>query len=514
MKIVGRRQSHLFAAVIKTALAIIISLVILALQIAFYVVLILGIYNLWYLRIATEVIGILVVLNLYRRDINSSYKLSWTIFILALPFAGVVFYFTFGGGRNVPRRKAEKINGYLRTKAVESDCFVGLNSADTRGAMLVNSVHNNSFYDVYRHSETEFFPDIAEKHRRMLKDIEEAKEYVYIEYFIISDGKVLESVIDVLERKGKEGVKIKFIYDDIGSKKCLRRKTKKRIASIENLELCVYEPMSLVINPRINYRDHRKIAVVDGKTGYMGGDNLADEYTGDKIRFGRWRDNAVRITGDAVYALELMFSEIWYMSTGETLALRDFVSDGSVETPGYVLPFGDGPTNPLNPAYHLFESLTVAAEKYLYISTPYLIIDNSFINMIQLAAKSGVDVRILVPHIPDKKLIFAMTRGHYGDIIKAGGKIYEYTPGFNHAKNVIVDDKYAFIGTVNCDYRSMLLHFECGALLMHDPSVDKMRDDFLSAVEQSEEITLEKWENRPLLTKLSELLLSVIAPLL
>lgn len=277
MKIVGRRQSHLFAAVIKTALAIIISLVILALQIAFYAVLLLGIYNLWFLRIFTEVIGILVVLGLYRRDINSSYKLSWTIFILALPFAGVVFYFTFGGGRNVPKRKAEKINGYLKTKAVSGEEHKGLYSADPRGAMLVNSVRNNSFYDVYRHTNTEFFPDVAEKHRRMLKDIEDAKEYVYLEYFIISDGKVLDSVIDVLERKGKEGVKIKFIYDDIGSKKCLKRKTKKRIAAIENLELCVYEPMSLVINPRINYRDHRKITVIDGKVGYTGGDNLADE---------------------------------------------------------------------------------------------------------------------------------------------------------------------------------------------------------------------------------------------
>lgn len=210
MKIVGRRQSHLFAAVIKTALAIIISLVILALQIAFYAVLLLGIYNLWFLRIFTEVIGILVVLSLYRRDINSSYKLSWTIFILALPFAGVVFYFTFGGGRNVPKRKAEKINGYLKTKAVSGEEYKGLYSADPRGAMLVNSVRNNSFYEVYRHTNTEFFPDVAEKHRRMLKDIEDAKEYVYLEYFIISDGKVLDSVIDVLERKGKEGVKNKI----------------------------------------------------------------------------------------------------------------------------------------------------------------------------------------------------------------------------------------------------------------------------------------------------------------
>lgn len=514
MKIVGKRQSHLVAAVIKTIIAAIISVIILAMQLLFYYVLFFGIYNLWYVRLVTGIIGIFVVLGLYKRDINSSYKLSWTIFILAMPFAGTVFYLLFGGGRRIPKRKAKVVNDYLQTKIVENDYLCELEAADTRGAMLVRSVNNNSYFNAYRHTHTEYFSDIALKHKRMLEDIEAAEKYIYIEFFIISDGLVLDEVIDALERKGRQGVKIKFVYDDIGSKKELKRRTKKRIANIENLELCVYEPMGLVINPRINYRDHRKIVVIDGKVGYMGGDNLADEYTGRKIRFGRWRDTAMRFTGDAVYSLELLFAEIWYMSSGELIEIADFSPDESFDGDGYVMPFGDGPTNALDPAYHLFESLIVSAEKYLYISTPYFIIDNSFINMIQLAAKSGVDVRILVPHIPDKKLIFAMTRGHYGEILKAGGKIYEYTPGFNHAKNVIVDDKYGFIGTVNCDYRSMLLHFECGALLVGNTDVEKMRDDFLEALEESEEITYEQWKNRSFFTKLSELVLSFIAPLL
>ena len=279
MKIVGKRQSHLVAAVIKTIIAAIISVIILAVQLLFYYVLFFGIYNLWYVRLITGIIGIFVVLGLYKRDINSSYKLSWTIFILAMPFAGTVFYLLFGGGRRIPKRKAKVVNDYLQTKIVENDYLCELEAADTRGAMLVRSVNNNSYFNAYRHTHTEYFSDIALKHKRMLEDIEAAEKYIYIEFFIISDGLVLDEVIDALERKGRQGVKIKFVYDDIGSKKELKRRTKKRIANIENLELCVYEPMGLVINPRINYRDHRKIVVIDGKVGYMGGDNLADEYT-------------------------------------------------------------------------------------------------------------------------------------------------------------------------------------------------------------------------------------------
>jgi cardiolipin synthase len=268
-----------------------------------------------------------------------------------------------------------------------------------------------------------------------------------------------------------------------------------------------------IINPRINYRDHRKIVVIDGTIGYIGGDNLADEYIGRLVKYGKWRDNAMRLCGDAVYSLQLVFAESWFLACGEKIELKPFVSNKG-ESDGFVMPFGDGPTNPYNPAHTLFESLVSSASKYLYISTPYFIVDNAFINLLCNSARSGVDVRLLVPHKPDKKIIFAITRGHYGELLKAGVKIYEYTPGFNHAKNFIVDDKYAFIGTVNCDYRSLMLHFENGAYLAHNSQIVEMRKDFLSAVEKSEIITLEKWKNRPLLTKITEVALSFLAPLL
>lgn len=514
MKVDGIRQTHLFAAFIKRVIAVLVSLAVLAIQIAFWVM-VFAFREVWYVRYAVGIIGLIVVLRMYLRDINEGIKLSWTILILVMPFAGPLLYYFFGNGRNLPRKKEKLVTEYLLDKVPTTNAIESLAGADERGAMLARSLRAHSGYPLYSAQELTYYSDISQKHEQMLADLESAQEYIYIEFFIISDGELLESVLDVLTRKGKSGVKIKFMYDDIGSKKALSRKTKRRIANVDNLTLCVYEPATITINPRMNYRDHRKIVVVDGKVGYVGGDNLADEYANKKERFGHWRDNAMRLTGDAVRSLEIIFAETWYLSCGEFIEFSPYDNDAQDACGGgFVMPFGDGPVNRQNPSYKLFESLMASAQKTLYISTPYFIIDNSFINMLKLAARSGVDVRLLVPHIPDKKLIFKMTRGHYGKVLKAGVRVYEYTPGFNHAKNVIVDGKYAFIGTVNCDYRSMLLHYECGALVMHDDVIADMQNDFSDALNSSREITYGEWRNRPLHARIIEVLLSLFAPML
>ncbi len=515
MKITGNRHSHIFAETIKTALKVVISLVAFVAQFAFYYFMFFVLVNLWYVQLALAIMGVVIVFVLYRRNVNSAYKLSWTIFILAFPLVGTVFYVLFGGGHSLPWRKIKKIRKAYKDMIPEcQDAMTDLKQVDERGAMIANALYSTSRLPVYKSTKTEFFSTAAKKHDRLLVDLLEAKQYIYLEYFIISDGYVLDGILDVLEKKGKEGVRIKFIYDDIGSKKALKKKTKRRIAKIEGLELCVFEPIGVVINPRINYRDHRKIVIIDGKVGYIGGDNLADEYVGRLIKYGQWRDNAMRLSGDAVYSLQLVFAESWFLSCGEKLELPQFESNKTIESDGFVMPFGDGPTNPYNPAHTLFEGLVTAATRYLYISTPYFIIDNAFVNLLCHAAKSGVDVRLLLPHVPDKKIIFAITRGHYGELLKSGVKIYEYTPGFNHAKNIIVDDKYAFIGTVNCDYRSLMLHFENGAYLAHCSEITTMRNDFLDACEKGEIITLEKWKKRSVFTKITEVALSFLAPLL
>lgn len=514
MKITGKRQSHLFAAIIKTAIRVIISLTTFLLQLAFYFFLFFTVRNIWYVQLGSLIVAGIVIAYIYRKKVNSSYKLSWTIFILLFPFFGVVLYLLFGSGYAVPRRKAKKVRENYSNYIPENDNRNELEDLDARGAMIANNLSLTTNLPPYKNTQVKYFASAKDKHESLLEDLKNAKEFIYIEYFIISDGYVLESILEILEQKGKEGIKIKFLYDDIGSKKALKRKTKKRIARIENLELCVFEPLGVIINPRLNYRDHRKIVVIDGTIGYVGGDNLADEYVGRLIKYGHWRDNAARLYGDAVYSLMLLFAETWYLSCKEKIVLAPFSPNESIESDGFVMPFGDGPTNGNDPAYHHFESLFSSAQKYLYISTPYFIIDSAFSDQICQVARSGVDVRLLVPHKPDKKLIFAMTRGHYGELIKAGVKVYEYLPGFNHAKNVIVDDKYAFIGTVNMDYRSLMLHFENGVYLANNSSIEEMRDDFINATRVSKQISYEEWKKRSLFTKITELILSFIAPLL
>ncbi len=511
MKIYANKNSHYFAETVKKTLKILFSLCVLALQVGIYYLTFVRAYEYFWVRTVLNILGVIIVLALYNRNMNAGHKLSWIIVILIFPMAGTLLYLLFGNGRAVPRRREKKMLASLGSEQYLTACDKVTVDSE-RGRILAHLLYGTSGMPVYSGTKTLFYSDIEKKHRQMLLDIEKAKEFIYIEYFILSEGYALSSLIEVLERKGREGVKIKIIYDDIGSKKNFKKKTKRRLASIPNLELCVFEPMGIVFNPRINYRDHRKIVVIDGVIGYLGGDNIADEYLGRKIKFGHWRDNCIRIEGDAVYSLAVLFARAWFTSCGEKIEVER--KETQVVGNGYIQPFGDGPTFLEHPGYELFQGLFSVAQKYLYISTPYFIIDDGFINGIRLASKKGVEVRILVPKIPDKKLVFAMTRAHYGSIIKAGGKIYEYSPGFNHAKTVIVDDEFAFIGTLNCDYRSMLLHFECGALLTESEEIPKMKEDFLSAISLSEEITYEKWRNRPLRTKIAELLLSLISPLL
>lgn len=469
-------------------------------------------YNLVYT--IARVIGIIIVLRIYQQDTNVSYKMSWIIFILLAPFFGTVCYLLFGNGRQIPKRKSRKIENYLSNKIPKNDEMYKLLESDPKGYKLAKAVHENTGFPIYTNTKTIFFPDASLKHEDLLRDLYEAKKFIFLEYFIVADGRVLEDVITALEVKGSEGVEIKFLYDDVGSKAVLKKSTIQRIASIPNTKIFAYEPLGFNINPAVNYRDHRKIAIIDGQIAYCGGDNLADEYTHLKNKYGFWRDNALRLEGEAVYSYTVLFASMWYMSSKETLDVTNYYAKTDIEAKSIVMPFGDGPTNNFNPAYELFINMINNADKSIYISTPYFIIDKCFTDAICRAARNGVDVKILVPHIPDKKAIFMMTRSHFGPILKAGGKIYEFLPGFNHAKNVIIDEKYAFVGTVNMDYRSLFLHFECGTLIMHDKSIDLIQKDFLEAVEDSKETNYQEWKERSPIMRLIELVLNVISPLL
>ena len=477
--------------------------------------------QIWFqiLYVIVLIVGIITVAKLYNKDVNNSYKLTWTFLILVLPLFGTICYLLYANGRSMPRRKSKKIRSYLLNRIPNNNAKDILIDKDPIGYKLLQGLENATGFTSYQNTNTIFFADAKNKHEMMIKDLKEAKKYIFMEFFIVSNGELLEELYEVLLQKGKEGIPIYFIYDDVGSKFSFKRKKIKQFLNIPNFQMCTYAPYGQNMNPAINYRDHRKIVVIDGKIAYCGGDNLADEYIHKKERFGFWRDNALRLYGEGVKGYTYLFLEMWYMSSKELLTpdnfVYDFDSDPFVKREdALVMPFGDGPTYETNPAYNLFISMISSAQKSIKISTPYFAIDSEFINALCRAARNGVDVTILVPGIPDKKSVFCLTRSNYGNVLKAGGKIFEFSPGFNHAKNVIVDDKYAFIGTTNTDYRSFFLHFECGTFLEHDEVIKEMSKDFDDALIKSKEISLMNWENRPRFQRLMELLLTFFSPLL
>lgn len=464
------------------------------------------------LYLIIELIGFALVLHIIHKPILTSYKLTWSILILLLPLPFTLFYGLNSQSRRLPRRKQKLFDAEMQKYKIKSDVIQELELLDSKALRYVKVLQDD--YPVYKDTAYTFLSDGKIKYEDLLKELAKAEKFIFIETFILGDGELLTNVLSILERRGKEGVEIKILYDDLGSKATLKNKTIKRITNIPNCQIANYNPLGININPAFNYRDHRKITIIDGKVAYCGGDNFADEYIHAKDRFGFWRDNCGKYNGEAVVSFTKLFIEMWYMSTKNILKLENYYHKSQVSrNSSFIVPFGDGPSSTKNISYDVFRSLISSADKTLYISTPYLVIDNGILETIVLAAKSGVDVRILMPGIPDKKSAFYLARSHYRDILNAGGKIYEFSNGFNHAKNIIVDNKYAFIGTINMDYRSMFLHYECGALILLDDEIHNMQDDFLKACEDSHQITYEEWKKRPWYQRFISYVLYLFAPL-
>lgn len=502
------------SSLVKKIIRIIIGAIALIIQGAIFYLIFFSLPQYQPIYLIMEILAIITVLVIFKQNANSSYKLSWTIVILLLPFGGIILYLAYGRGRALPQRKHKKLINYLELYS-KKESGTKIIDLDLKYQKMINLIENSTNEQLYINNNCLFLEDGMRFFDEFLNVIKKAEKYIFLEYFIIKEGIMWNEIKSILIDKAKNGVEIKIIYDDIGSRKGMFAPSIKRIEGVENIKMVPFNPLGFNLSLSINYRDHRKILVVDGKYAIVGGINIGDEYIHVEKRFGYWRDNALFIEGDAVISYISMFSSTWFLSTKEMLIIDNYVSKNNlVNNKGYMIGIGDGPSVNSNPTYDLFLSMFNNAEKYIYISTPYFIIDTEFINTLVLAIKSGIDVRILLPHIPDKKTVFMMTKSNYGDILRAGGKIYEYTPGFNHAKNVICDDEYAFIGTVNADYRSFFLHFECGAFVIDMPAIRSMKNDFLEALNVSKEITLDEWEKRSKISKIFETILGITSPLM
>ena len=435
------------------------------------------------------------ILAIVNRNMPPESKVTWLL-IAVIPVFGFLLYLMFGERRLSKKEMAQLEN-------MESMKFREDNSRELRLQLkeeskavygMVKSIlsmdHNA---DLYNGTASTFFPLGDQMLPQLLEDLRSAKKFIFLEFYIIEEGLMWNSILEILLEKVKEGIEVKLLYDDIGCMATLKGNYTRRLRKL-GIDAHKFNKVVPRLTVAYNNRDHRKILVIDGQIGYTGGVNLADEYINQRERFGHWKDSAVRLDGRAVKALTRLFLMNWYINQGE---IEDFdkyhMENQAVDGEGFYIPFGSGP----KPIYKsqvgkaVYQNIINQATDYVYITTPYLIIDYDLTEDIRNAALRGVDVRIVTPYIPDKKLIQIVTRGAYPDLMEAGVKIYEYTPGFIHSKQVLADDEVAVVGTINFDYRSLVHHYENAVWMYRSPELTKIRADFQGIFSVSQQIKLD-----------------------
>ena len=462
-------------------------------------------------------LSLLLTLRIINNKSNPAFKIAWLIPILLFPVLGGLVYLVFGSDRT---------GKYIRNKMgrIEKEMQDGISKANERSGIekmppdVVNQSHyisNSAHCPPYKNTTVEYLPMGEVKFERMVQELKKAKRYIFMEYFIIQEGTMWNTILDVLEEKAKEGVDVRVIYDDMGCILTLPTGYEKTLRE-KGIHCQIFNPFIPILSSHFNTRDHRKICVIDGNVGFTGGINLADEYINGYEKHGHWKDTAILLKGEAVFSLTTMFLSMWdYLIKKEGEDYAAYYPDSWDENAqGIVQPFADNPLDDEAVGETVYLNLINKAKRYVYITTPYLILSNEMVTAMNTAAKSGVDVRIITPHVPDKWYVHAVSRSYYEMLVEAGVKIYEYTPGFVHAKTFVVDDEYAVVGTINLDYRSLYLHFECAAWMYKASCVTDVRDDFLKTQQMSQEITLEECRNISIPRRLGRSVLRVLAPLM
>lgn len=466
-------------------------------------------------------LGIALSLYIYNRDINPSYKLAWIFVILSFPLFGVMFYIFFGNSHSGDRLRKRMMQYSDESKVLlpqDDELMAALHRDDPSAEKQAKYLYDYSGYPVYSGTSATYFPTGEEKFAAMLEKLEKAERFIFLEYFIIADGKMWGTVLDILERKVKEGVDVRLIYDDVG---CLLTLPYKYNEEMERrgIKCRVFNPFRPIWSAKMNNRDHRKILVIDGHTAFTGGINLADEYINAYEKYGHWKDSAVMLRGAGVWSFTEMFLTMWsFLEKDSREDHRKFMPRPEdirdIRGNGVVVPFTDSPLDDEPVGENVYLNIINSAEKYVYITTPYLVIDNEMQTALVLAAKSGVDVRIITPHIPDKWFVFAVTRAHYRKLLRYGIKIYEYTPGFIHAKNWVSDDKAAVVGTINLDFRSLYLHFECAAWMYRSECIPDIKRDYLETLKQCQEITYSDCIHINIFRRIGRAILRLFAPMM
>ena len=499
-----------FSRTVVTALLIVI-------QVAWLAALLLQLGNsLPAIQTVLRILSLVAILFVIKSDMNPSYKIGWILLIAVLPILGGLMYVIFGN-----KRPTKYMREMLRAQLEKSAEYLGTQESitgelDGGAAGLFKYLEGSAGYPTAKNTTVRYYRVGEEMYADLLPELEKAEKFIFLEYFIIRPGEMWDGVLEILKRKAAAGVDVRIIYDDMG---CIDILPANYNATLEGwgIRTMAFNRFVPAVSLVMNNRDHRKITVIDGKVGFTGGINISDEYINVKERFGHWKDTGLMLKGPGVFNLTLMFLEMWNAFNKDGDNYADFIPESYEEKggtdDGYVLSFSDSPLDNESVGESVYTDMLYQAKDYIYITTPYLAIDSELQTAMCMAAKRGVDVRMITPGIPDKKIVYRLTRSYYPTLLRAGVKIYEYTPGFIHAKSFVCDDELCVVGTINMDYRSLYLHFECGTLMYNNPEIKQVKRDDLETMEKCRKVELSDMKTN-FIGELFDSFLRSVAPLL
>ena len=467
-----------------------------------------------------SILAVIFVTYLIAKRDESTYKLLWVLVIVTFPIMGAFLYFTLGDKRTglelkmnleAASKKLPKLSELFQEENLKG--IQEIRKEDLRIGQSLDHLMASTDFPVLENGETKYYPFGEDMFADMCVELKKAKKYIFVEYFIIKRGKFWDTMTDIMADRAKAGVDVRVMYDDLGSIASYSMDDVKELSD-RGIKCIPFNPFFL-IKSQLNNRDHRKLMVIDGEVAFSGGVNLSDEYINLTHPFGRWKDIGFMIKGDAVYSYTYMFVEFWNAFSKDKIKVESLVADTheTQDTDGYILPYYDTPTSNEHTSNTFFVEVLSMSCDYVWFYTPYLILGDALYDAFIRAARRGVDVRIIMPGIPDKKMVFRLTRSYYRDLMDAGVKVYEYTPGFVHAKGFVADDKLAGIGTVNLDYRSLFLHFECNAIFYKAGIIADLKRDMEACMDESRKVDIKETVREPV-QQFGDNLLRVIAPLL
>lgn len=460
-------------------------------------------------------LSVLLVLGIIKESKSLSKDLPWVIIIMLFPIVGALLYIVIGGNlhnskvlKSINQSEENGSKYFVQNKEIKKEI-------EEQNNGQIKYLMNYLKFPVTKKNDVKYYEFGEQAYPDMLKELKNAKKFIFLEYFIIKDGQMWREILKILEEKAREGLDVRIIYDDMGCIAFLPTNYPKKMEN-KGIKCIAFNKLNPFLGVIMNNRDHRKMMIIDGKTVFSGGMNLADEYINLEHPYGIWKDNGIRINGEAVWNFTVMFLNMWNSYRKEDNNYNKFkynFEKENIQENGYVVPYGESPLDREIVGENVYLNIINQAKNYVYIFTPYLIIDTDMINSLILAAKRGVDVKIVVPGIPDKKIVYSLTNSYFETLIKNGVKIYKYTPGFVHSKVFVADDNIATVGTINLDYRSLYLHFECGVFMQDVNIIKDVKKDLTDAIKQSHLVS--KKEATPKFLKgVWQAILRLFAPLM